>query len=873
MTLHEMWRRLLYLGRRDRLHSELNDEMQFHIESRADELQHGGISRAEALSQAHREFGSSARIAEDANDAWRFRWLDDLISDVRYSARALRRNPGFAVAAVFCLALGIGANTTIFNITTSFLFSLPSGRDASSLISILAGGSSASPLSDYKFLRDAHIFEGVGGINPEREVNWSEGGRTSRLYAGLVTDDYFTTLGIPCLLGRGVAQSETDTAVLSYRLWRTRFGEDHSILGRRLMLDGKTYTVVGVLPADHRSIVGFGFSPDIYVPAFRDDDMVQFYARMPSGMTVPMARARLQRIFQELDHIHPKDGGWKRTQGIRVTGVTGAAVLGMEQVGTMVAFFGLVLAVAGLLLLIACTNVASLLLARASSRAGELAVRLSLGASRARIVRHLLAESLVLSALGAVAGFLITVACGRLLSNLTLPLPVPIQVVARPDGRLLLYASLMVILSTLIAGLMPAFKAVRTDVNTVLKREQGRTGGVWGLRGAMVTGQLAVSVVLLATGFLFIHNLVRATSMNPGFDIDHTIWTYMRVVPERYTDPVRQRLVIDGALRRLRSLPGVSAAAITKVVPLNTDTHIGTDVRTDLTSQTMHINAEWNAVGPDYFRAIGIPLLRGREFSPADEKGTETAAIINETFARQVFGESNPVGHAMMFGPTKFRVIGVAKDSKYFTLGETQRLALYNPYFAPDTRFYFGPNFQVNLHFIIRTSGSPAGSVKPIQDALRQLDSSAAIETKPMIQSLGLALLPSQAGAALLGAMGMLGLILAAIGLYGGLLYTVSRRTREIGIRVALGATPGSVLRVVCQHSLTLVGTGLLIGLALATLATRPLAMFLVPGLSSSDPISFVAVSAVFGAVALLATLTPAFRALRVDPMTALRYE
>ena len=231
------------------------------------------------------------------------------------------------------------------------------------------------------------------------------------------------------------------------------------------------------------------------------------------------------------------------------------------------------------------------------------------------------------------------------------------------------------------------------------------------------------------------------------------------------------------------------------------------------------------------------------------------------------------MGHAMMFGPTKFRVIGVAKDSKYFTLGETQRLALYNPYFAPDTRFYFGPNFQVNLHFIIRTSGSPAGSVKPIQDALRQLDSSAAIETKPMIQSLGLALLPSQAGAALLGAMGMLGLILAAIGLYGGLLYTVSRRTREIGIRVALGATPGSVLRVVCQHSLTLVGTGLLIGLALATLATRPLAMFLVPGLSSSDPISFVAVSAVFGAVALLATLTPAFRALRVDPMTALRYE
>jgi predicted permease len=539
----------------------------------------------------------------------------------------------------------------------------------------------------------------------------------------------------------------------------------------------------------------------------------------------------------------------------------------------MVAFFGLVLAVAGLVLLIACTNVASLLLARASSRAGELAVRLSLGASRMRIVRHLLAESLVLSALGALAGFLITVACGHLLSNLTLPLPVPIQVVARPDGRLLLYAILMVILSTLIAGLMPAFKAVRTDVNSVLKRDQGRTGGVWGLRGAMVAGQLAVSVVLLATGFLFIHNLVRATSMNPGFDIDHTIWTYMRVVPERYTDPVRQRLVIDDALQRLRSLPGVSAAAITKVVPLNDSTGFGADIRSDLAPQPIHVNTEWNAVGPDYFRAIGIPLLRGREFLPADEKGTETAAIVNETFARRVFGETNPVGHVLKFGPTRLRVVGVAKDSRYVTLGESQHLALYSPYFAPDTRFYFGPKFQVNLHFIIRTDGSPLRYINPIQETLGQLDSSAAIETKPMIQSLGLALLPSQAGAALLGAMGILGMVLAAIGLYGGLLYTVSRRTREIGIRVAMGANPGSVLSVVCRHSLILVGTGLLIGLGLATLATRPLAIFLVPGLSSSDPISFLAVSAVFGAVALLATVTPALRALRVDPMTALRYE
>ena len=872
MSLLELWRRLLYPSRRDRFDTELNEEMQFHIESRADELQQSGVPRAAALSQARREFGSSVRAAEDAHDAWKIRWLDDLISDARYSARALRRNPGFTLAAVFCLALGIGANTTMFNITTSFLFNLPSGRDTSSLISIWEGATSDSALSDYKFLRDSRIFDGVAGINAEYEVNWREGDQTSRLFAGLVTDDYFTTVGIPCLLGRGVAAGETDTTVLSYRLWRGRFGEDRSVLGRRLMLDGRPYTVVGVLPSDHRSIVGFGFSPDIYVPAIKDDDTIQFYARMPAGMTIPMARARLQRVFQELDQIRPRQN-WKRTRGMRVTGVTGAAVLGYEQVGTIVAFFGLILVVAGLLLLIACTNVASLLLARASSRAGELAVRLSLGASRMRIVRHLLAESLVLSALGAASGFLITIACGRLLSRLVLPLPIPIQVVARPDGRLLLYAILMVILSTLIAGLMPALKSVRKDISDVLKREQRQMGGIWGLRGIMVAGQLALSVVLLATGFLFIHNLARATTMNPGFDIDHTIWTYMRVVPARYTDSVRQRLVIDEALRRLRSLPGVSWAAVTKVVPLNGDTHIGIDVRTDLASQPTHVSAEWNAVGPDYFRAIGIPLVRGREFSPADEEETESAAIVNETLAREVFHDVNPVGHLLIVGQTKMRVVGMAKDSKYITLGETQRAALYNPYFAWMRGSVFGGEFQVNLHFIIRTAGPPAGYVKPIQEALGQLDSSAAIETRPMIQSLGLALLPSQVGAALLGAMGVLGLILAAIGLYGGLLYTVSRRTREIGIRVALGSTRGGVLRVVCRHSLTLVGMGLFIGLALAMLVTRPLTMFLVPGLSSGDPVSFVAVVAVFAVVALLATLTPALRALRVDPMTALRYE
>jgi predicted permease len=860
----ELWRRLRYVTSRARFHSELSDEMQFHLECRAAELEEMGVTHEEALARAQREFGPRMRVAEDTHGVWQLRWLEDLTSDLRYAARALRRNPGFAVTAISCLALGIGANTTIFSITTSFLFSVPSVRDATSLIAIGEGGNSSSSMNDFKFLRDSHIFEGMAGINPEREVNWRDGDRTSRLYAGLVTDDYFGVLGVPFHLGRGIAPGESDTAVLSYRLWRGRFAGDPSILGHKIVLDGRSHTVVGVLPADHRTIIGFGFSPDIYVPAVHEDDSVQFYARMPKGMNRIAAGAQLKREFDELDRIYPKDG-WKRAGQMRVTGVTGIDILAQQMMGPVLAFFGMLTIVVGLVLLIACTNVASLLLARAATRSQELAIRLSLGASRMRIVRQLLAESLLLAALGAIAGLLIDFMFARLVSNLSLPLPVPIQLVVSPDWRLLLYCALVAILSALISGLMPALKAVRKDVSDALKSGQRQTERSWGLRSALVVGQLAVSIVLLATGFLFIHNLLRATSMNPGFDTQRTIWAYMRLVPEKYKDQTKAKAIVEEGLDRLRALPGVEAAAVTRRVPLNDNCVMGVNLSTDLSSTPIHVMYECVNVGPDYFRAIGIPLLRGREFSTQDRKGSEPVAIVNETFARTIFGNHDPIGHTITVFKKRLQVIGLVKDSKYFTLGEKQRLAVYEPYFAYDE--------PVNLHFIVRTFGSPAGYVKPVTDALEHLDSSAAIETKPMIQSLGLALLPSQAGAAMLGAMGVLSLVLAAIGLYGVILYSVSRRTREIGLRVALGATPGRILRIVCRHSFALAGTGMLIGLALAFFATRPLAMFLVPGLSASDPTVFLAVVGVLSGVALLATLAPAVRALRVDPMAALRYE
>ena len=857
----ELWRRIWYLARRSRFQSELSDELRFHLECRIEELESKGVSGAAARAQARREFGSVTKAADDTHEAWRIRWLDDLAGDLRYAARALRRNPGFAVAAVLCLALGIGANTTIFSITTSCLLSVPSGRDPARLVSVWEGGNSASPLGDYKFMRSARVFEGTAGINPETEVNWRNSEQSARLFNGAVTDDYFTTLGVPMLMGRGIEPGESDTVVLSYRLWTSRMAGDPGVIGHPMVLDGRTYTIVGVLPKDHRTVVGLGYSPDVYVPVSHDGDLVQFYARLPKGMTIPVARQRLRAVFQELDRVRPTE--MKRAGAIGIWGVTGMGALAEEGFAPLVAFFGMLALMVGLVLLIACTNVAGLLLARASSRSQELAVRLSLGASRARIVRHLLAESLLLATLGAAAGLILNAVCASLISNWTLPIPLPIQVVITPDWRLVAYSLFMVLLSALISGLMPALKAVRKDVNSALKRGPQQVERVWGLRGALVAGQVAVTTLLLATGFLFLHNLLQATSMNPGFDTNHTLWAQMRLVPEAYRDKGRQTALVRDALERLRNMPGVQAAAITRRVPLNDNCLTSTDLRPDSSSAAKRMKWQCNNVGPDYFRAIGIPVLRGREFTAREGKGSQVA-IVNETFARQMFGSIDAVGHTFT-GPTALTIVGVVKDSKYFTLGEQQKAAVYEPYFAYDE--------PENLSFIVRATGPPSGFVKPLEELLGRLDSAAAIEVKPMSRALGFALLPSQAGAAALGAMGLLGLALAATGLYGILLYTVERRAREIGLRVALGATPAAILRMVCSHSFGLAGAGLAIGLGLAIFGTRPLAMFLVPGLSATDPAAFGAVIAVLGAVAVLATVTPAMRALRADPMAALRYE
>jgi predicted permease len=863
--LKELLRRLLYLGRRENLDVVLDQEAEFHIESRADELQHAGLARDKAMAQARREFGSQSRMREESRVAWQIRWLEDLTSDLRYAFRALRRSPGFALAAIFSLALGIGANTTIFSLTMEFLFSVPSARQPERLASIQLAGNSHSPMPMYRFVRDTHTFDGLAGSFEEHQVNWRNGEETSQLGVYWVTDNYFEVVGVPVVIGRPMQPGDRNVAVLNYNFWQSRLAGDPYAVGRTMILDGEPHTVIGVLPRDHRTLLGFGFAPALYVPVHDDKAFVAFVARLPEGMNRQAAFTRLKVIGQELDRNFPnRDFHW--TDDIRVDAVAGLERLKSLNMIPFTAFFGVLMVVVGLVLLIACANVASLLLARASSRRQELGIRLAIGAGRGRLVRQLLAESLLLAVLGTLSGLLLNFWLTSLLSRVQLPLPLPFQLHIAPDWRLLAYSAAVAMASALFCGLFPALKATRADLNTALKRQELQSSRrLWNMRNALVAGQLAISTLLLAAGLLFLENLSRSTSMNPGFDVDHTLWASMRLVPAKYTTPEKTQALVNTALDSLRALPGIEAASIAHVVPLNDQQTNFTELQIDGGRQ-VQVHYKSNNVGPDYFRVMSIPILDGRQFSATDRAGSPEVAIINENFARLLFGNASPAGHRIQYPQGEsVSIVGVARNSKYFTLGEENALAMYTPYAQ-------GPGTE-RLNFMIRAAEFPPGLVKVINRTLGELDQSAAIETKPMRDALVLALLPSRTGAAILGSIGVLGLVLASIGLYGVLAYTISRRIREIGLRVALGASPRNVLWMVFRDSFLLVAVGITIGLGIAMVATQPLAMFLVPGLSPTDPLTFLAVIALLAAVALAATIGPALRALRVDPMVALRYE
>ncbi len=806
-------------------------------------------------------FGNAGVVKEQAFDLWRFNGPENLWRDLVFATRALRKAPGFAWAALLSLGLGIGVNTAIFSLASEFLLSEPSVRDAGSVVYLQQGGDSHMQPAVFEYVRRSGVFVDVAGENEETFINFNNGAETQRIFAVQATRNYFSVLGIPLARGRGWTESDPQqVAVVSARFWRSRLGGDPAIAGRAIRLDGRPYTVLGVLPDNFRTLVGYGYSPDVYVPVYLDGTVLSAYACIKPGMTVGQLTAALPAVAQGLERELPQPEELKR---FGAKPVAGWARLKTGKEGlTVLLFFVAVLAVAGLVLLIACVNVASLGLARAAARRQEIATRLALGASRGRLLQQLLVESGLLSVAGAALGFVLALVLAKAAAAVPLPFPVPIRLSIDPDWRAACYATGLAVFAALASGLAPAWQSIRESLAASMRRERKPR-----MRRALVIAQVAVSFLVLTAAALFVQNLARSSSLSPGFDTRRTIHAAAYLPPGEYKDNGAIRLYVSRAIEQLRAIPGVEAAAAGRTLPFSQATTFGTTFTFSDSGEQQHVQFNWNAVTPEFFRAMSIPLRKGRGFGPQDN-GTAPVVIVNVEFVLRYLGAHEPVGATFTWAPgnRQYTIVGVAETTKTMTIGEDARAQVYEPFSQVG-------NERSQIHFVIRSGPPPATLLASVRRALRQVEPGAGLEVETMFAGIGFAFLPSQVGAALMGGAGALALLLTIIGVHGVLAYSIARRTREIGIRVAVGASPGHVARLVLAETAGVLAVGLAIGLPVALVATRPLAMFFVAGLSPSDPVSFLAVAAVFAATGAAAAIGPIRRALRVDSVQCLRCE
>lgn len=874
--IRHLWRALF---RSHDVDAALRRELRVHLEEQIDEYVAAGMTPEDARAAARRAFGPMARIAEECRDTRRVALVHNVSQDLRYALRALRQQPMLVAAATLSIAVAIGANTVIFTLASQIVFSAPTAADPDRLVNIRMGTGSHVSYRAWQALERSGALAGLAGYQFEREVNWRGTERAVSLMPLIVTGNYFDVLGVPMAMGRAFSAGEAraerapTVAVISYRFWQRRLAADPAVLGRTLIINGDAYTVLGVLADKLRAFPGYAIAPDIYLPLSRAlmpglfeplDGTVQLVGRLHERQSLAAARAALSTAGSRLTAEYGERFGEVQ----RFSPVGGVAqIKDMKELG---AFFALLLVCVAVVLAVACANVAGLLLARGTVRRREIAIRVALGASRARLVQQLLTEGLWLASFGTACGLLLMRATMALVARVPLPLPLPFELHASFDARLLLSSLVLLALTTVCCALVPALQATRPSLVPSLKQEEPRcVHPRWTLRNVLVIGQIALALVLLLTATLFLRNLALARLADPGFDAQRTIVARVSFVEGRYTRESRAAF-LDAAVARLAARPGIERAAYTADVPLTIYSGMtnGSDLRIAEHGGPFRARYEVNRVGPDYFSTMGIRLRRGREFHRADGPGAPAVAIVNDAFVQRYFAGADPIGKHLVLpgapGDDAAEIVGVVANSRHRTIGEEQRAAIYEPFLQRANRDRL-------VHLLVRTSGDPGSAARDITRVLADMDPTAAIDVQPMRAALAFAFMPSQLGAALLASLGSLGLLLAMVGLYAVVAYAVSRRTAEIGIRMALGASPAAVMRLVLGDAAVLAAAGIAIGLAAAALITRPLAMFLVAGLSPADPVSFVMTALVLAMVSLAAAWTPARRALKIDPALALR--
>jgi predicted permease len=864
--------------RRERLDADLDRELRAHLDHQIDENIARGMSPAEARRAAVSTFGGVEKVREESRDARGMAVLDNLLRDLRYTLRALLREPMLLVAATLSIALGAAGNIAVFSLARALVFAPPDVRDPATLVTMqVSHGSHAS----YQRWRDLEASGGlahIAGYSIEQNINWLDDGAAVSVTPMLVTANFFEVTGVPIALGRGFSSAEAraeldpHVAVISHEFWQRNLRGDSAILGRSLTLNGASYTVLGVLPPRVRSVMGFSIAPNIYVPLNRSlvpsmtnekAAVVQLIGRLEPAQTVAAGRAAVDAIDRRLARLQ----GDTLYGGVQEFARVGsfASTKMFRVVGGFLTLLGLV---SLFVLLIGCANVAGLLIARGTRRRQEIAIRLAIGGSRARLVQQLLIEGFWLALIGTVAGVALSVLVMRFVNSLALPIPVPVSFHLEPDRVVLLGAGGIIVLTMLLCALLPALHATRLSLTPALKREEPfYATRRFTARGVLMIGQVTVSTVLLVTALLFVRNLTAAHLTNPGFEIEHAVVAELGFV----RGPIANDNVtlLEEAIARVKAMPGVSSAAYTGHMPLtaHAGSSNGLTARIGSSGEPQHVEFSRAIVGPGLFTTLGIRVVAGREFEKTDAPRTPAVAIINEEFVRKYFRGENPIGQPLRLDDAKpLVVVGVVADIKQRTLGEDRRPAIYLPMRQADM------NPEV-AYVLARTAGDPTPLVMPIRAVLGALDKSVAWSVDPIDSVLQFALLPSRLGAAILGSLGMLGLLLAAFGLYAIVAYNVSRRVAEIAIRTALGASRGAVLRLVMRDASIHVGVGLVLGLGISALVTSPLAAFLAEGLSPTDPLSFAGTAIVFLAVSAVASWLPARSAMRVSPVVAMRLD
>jgi predicted permease len=858
---------------------ELDRELRSHIAQEIDEHLASGMTLEEARRTAMVEFGSVGGIQEACRDTRRVAVVENVVRDLRYAGRTLVRQPGLAVAGSLSIALGVGANLTIFSLANGLLLASPSGYRTDRLVHIRTGNGSHVSYPAWRALSESGALGGIAGYSIEASVNWRGDDASVTIMPLLVTANFFDVVGVPMQRGRGftareaTAERDARLVVVSDRFWRRQLNGDPDVVGRSLTLNGSPYTVLGVLAAGIRSVPGYGLSPDVYLPISRTlaPDLekpraaaVQLIGRLHNGQSVQAGRAAVRVVVQRIAERGDDPEFRTITMFTRVGGLSQAK--DFKEAG---AFFLVLAVVTALVLAIACANVAGLLLARGTARRREIAMRIALGASRSRLLQQLLTDGFVLALIGAATGVALTALLAELLLRVSLPLPLPLEIRLAFDSRLAGLALGLVLLSTLLTSLMPALQSTRPTLVPTLKQGEPAYGPRrLSLRGLLVIGQVAVTALLLVAAAVFLRNLTRAQSLDPGFDTQRALVARLTFVEGRQgtIDAPAIQAVVD----RVRSLAGVDGAAFSEGVPLTvfSGSRVGTSMRLDGAERPVHVEYDANRVGPGYFGAMGIRLLRGRDFDGADRSSAPPVVILNKEFADRYFEGRDPIGLHLAWGERpgsrSAEIVGIVANGKYRTLGEGRDAAIYTPYLQE-------PLVGRMVHVVARTAAAPDTVSSAIRHAIRQADSSAAVQIQPMSSALAFAFLPSRIGALIFGALGMLAGLLAMVGLSGVVSFSVGRRTVEFGIRMALGASRGSIVRLVLHRSAVLVGAGLGIGMMMAVLLVKPLSAFVVADLRPNDPLHLAAAAALILAVGVGASWGPVRRAVHVDPATALR--